>query len=289
MQLSSVILRGSRAAQPDANSVAAGTVYYVTDESVTERSTGSAWEDISDGGSGVSDHGALTGLSDDDHSDVYPLITNFEADRATIATRWDDLTDGGETSLHSHASGAAAETDQSLEEAVLSSDPFAKALEAGTGRILDYVFVRKTADETISGTSTLQDDDHLVFAIDANEIWIVKYVLFYAGTSASASASDLKINWTLPSGATGHGGSYRPQTGTTSTTSTTVGVFSSQAGFTTDLTAGTVTTTQISFVIDAIIVNGVNPGNVQLQWAPNTTSDGTTVLTNSFLEAKRVA
>ncbi len=48
------------------------------------------------------DHGNIQGLNDDDHSS-YPLITNFEADRATIATNWTDLTDAGETALHSHA------------------------------------------------------------------------------------------------------------------------------------------------------------------------------------------
>jgi hypothetical protein len=47
------------------------------------------------------DHGSIAGLDDDDHS-KYPLVTNFEADRATIASRWTDLTSGGDTSLHYH-------------------------------------------------------------------------------------------------------------------------------------------------------------------------------------------
>lgn len=49
--LESVIQRGSRAAQPAFGDVATGTIYYVTDENVTERSSGAAWEDISDAGS----------------------------------------------------------------------------------------------------------------------------------------------------------------------------------------------------------------------------------------------
>lgn len=44
--------RGLRSAQPAATAVKIGTLYYVTDESVTERSTGSAWESYSDGGAG---------------------------------------------------------------------------------------------------------------------------------------------------------------------------------------------------------------------------------------------
>jgi hypothetical protein len=51
-KLEEVILRDTRANQPAAGDVAAGTIYYVTDENVTERSSGSAWEDISDASSG---------------------------------------------------------------------------------------------------------------------------------------------------------------------------------------------------------------------------------------------
>ncbi len=42
-----IILRGTRAAQPAAASLTAGAIYFVTDESVTERSTGAAWESFS--------------------------------------------------------------------------------------------------------------------------------------------------------------------------------------------------------------------------------------------------
>jgi hypothetical protein len=50
------------------------------------------------------DHGSIQGLGDDDHS-KYPLVTNFEADRATIATAWTDLTDGGASTAHKHDHG----------------------------------------------------------------------------------------------------------------------------------------------------------------------------------------
>lgn len=46
--LSAVIGRGLRSAQPAAATVAAGYLYYVTDEYVTERSTGAAWESYSE-------------------------------------------------------------------------------------------------------------------------------------------------------------------------------------------------------------------------------------------------
>lgn len=45
--------RGLRADQPAATSVYPGTLYYVTDEQVTEKSNGEAWEDYTDHGAGT--------------------------------------------------------------------------------------------------------------------------------------------------------------------------------------------------------------------------------------------
>jgi len=51
MDLNDVIARGLRADQPSANTVAPGTLYFVTDESITERSNGTVWESYSGSGS----------------------------------------------------------------------------------------------------------------------------------------------------------------------------------------------------------------------------------------------
>lgn len=51
MLLEEVILRTTRAAQPVANTVPEGTIDYITDEGVLERSTGAAWEAYSSDGS----------------------------------------------------------------------------------------------------------------------------------------------------------------------------------------------------------------------------------------------
>lgn len=48
-----IILRGTRAAQPAANTVDVGVLYYVTDEGKTERSNGSVWETYADQLAGV--------------------------------------------------------------------------------------------------------------------------------------------------------------------------------------------------------------------------------------------
>src|SRR5688572_25288124 len=55
MRLQDVILRDTRAAQPLATAVPAGTLYWVTDETILERSNGTTWQSFSTA--------ALTGIN----------------------------------------------------------------------------------------------------------------------------------------------------------------------------------------------------------------------------------
>ena len=55
---------------------------------------------ISSSGGSATDHGALSGLGDDDHTQY--LLASAATDRATFATNWTDLTDAGDTTLHGH-------------------------------------------------------------------------------------------------------------------------------------------------------------------------------------------
>ena len=54
-------------------------------------------------GSSVTDHGGLSGLGDDDHTQY--LLASDAGSRAAFAANWTDLTDGGETTLHTHDHG----------------------------------------------------------------------------------------------------------------------------------------------------------------------------------------
>lgn len=76
-RLQDVIQRGTRAAQPLATSVAAGTLYYVTDEGLIERSDGTSWEaySSSSGSSGAASSGyALSLLGDSNNNDSESII-----------------------------------------------------------------------------------------------------------------------------------------------------------------------------------------------------------------------
>jgi hypothetical protein len=70
MLLENVLLRDTRANQPAATAVAEGTLYYVTDESVTEQSRGGSWVDYSDAGSGGSNINISAGTTSQN-------LTNF--------------------------------------------------------------------------------------------------------------------------------------------------------------------------------------------------------------------
>lgn len=62
-RLQDVIQRGTRAAQPVATAVAAGTLYFVTGENVLERSSGTIWESVSAAASSLSVIGASSGYA----------------------------------------------------------------------------------------------------------------------------------------------------------------------------------------------------------------------------------
>lgn len=94
MLLEQVILYDDRASQPAANTVPVGTLYYVTDESVTERSNGTTWDDFSDAQTGgVTTTGSpangnlakFTGASTISNADLSGDVTTSGGVATTIA------------------------------------------------------------------------------------------------------------------------------------------------------------------------------------------------------------
>ncbi len=74
-RLQDIILRSTRALQPLATAVAAGTLYFVTDELVTERSDGAAWQSYSGFSSGATTGGGV-GVPgrDGEDGDFWPVV-----------------------------------------------------------------------------------------------------------------------------------------------------------------------------------------------------------------------
>lgn len=147
------------------------------------------------------------------------------------------------------------------------------------------LFVRKTANESVTSSTTLQNDDQLVLAVAANTTYVLDMMLIYSG----AEAGDLQLNWTVPTGATMD---YRwdgPPTSITGTSDgdTRYGALNAPPGTSTAIgaTAGNL----IAFGRGLLVVGGT-AGNVQLQWAQSSSSGtATTIKSNSYMRLTKVA
>jgi len=78
--------------------------------------------------------------------------------------------------------------------------------------------VRKTSNESVTSSTTLQDDDALVFAIGASENWAITFHVFFR----SSTGGDIKFGVTVPSGAAGSLSGVGPAVGMTDVDDTNV-------------------------------------------------------------------
>jgi hypothetical protein len=182
----------------------------------------------------------------------------------------------------------------------LATDPLARANHTGTQLAatisdfatafttqygLQHAVIRKTADESVTNSTTLQNDDALTFVGGANQTWLLTYVLFIT----SPEAADFAFDMTVPAGATFRIGVMGLAPGDTGADATGDGVFTNRSG-SGGLEVGTSGTSMpVLAVVRAVVVNAGTAGAVALKWAQKTADAGaTTVLTNSFLLIDRV-
>ena len=149
--------------------------------------------------------------------------------------------------------------------------------------------VRKTADETVNNSTVQQNDDELLFAVAANEVWVFDLYLLFT----SSLVADFQFGFTAPVGCTLHWG--------------VIGTGASVGYYTWGLNAVGVNPTGLLIVTAVLpvagggadimgvrstimVINGVNAGNIQLQWAQNTgEASDTKVLTNSCIIAHKIS
>lgn len=119
--------------------------------------------------------------------------------------------------------------------------------------------IPKTADETVNDSAVLQNDDHLFFAMAANEAYEVTMLLYI---TAASGTPDFKGAFSLPAGCTLYGCAIGEDT---------TGNFAyARLVAATEFALGSRAETHFIGVVKAIVVNGGNPGNFQFQWAQNT-------------------
>ena len=66
-------------------------------------------------------------------------------------------------------------------------------LSASGGLGAPVAVVTKTADETITSSTTLQDDDHLTYTLDANKHYYIELILLWSRSNASAGVDTASL------------------------------------------------------------------------------------------------
>lgn len=116
----------------------------------------------------------------------------------------------------------------------------------------------KTADETVSNSTVLQNDDHLSFAVGASQRWHFRLIARVSDVTIG-DASGFKFAFTVPAAATIYGAYHTMGATEPAARSTDFTVASS-------LWAGS-STFDVVLSIDAFVTVGANAGTVQFQWA----------------------
>lgn len=173
-------------------------------------------------------------------------------------------------------------TGLSMSGATLSSS-------GGTG-ILDSEFVRKTSDESLNNSATLQADNELTFPVAASEEWEFEFNVVYLGNTTGDFRCGLKfptspteisyfIDGIISSLANDGGSGVSGDRGITHAIADAVSGAILGAG-----------TNKSVARLHGFVRNGSNAGSVTLWWAQGT-SDGTntTVKAGSWVRAFRVA
>lgn len=143
----------------------------------------------------------------------------------------------------------------------------------------DYVI--KSADESVTNSATLQNDNALLFAIGASEQWAFEFFIIFT----SDTTPDIKFTVTVPSGAAGD-----------FVVSETPGASADNPTYRGGVSFGT----SISIAVDAaakrgvhifgVVDNSTNAGDVTLQWAQRVSNaTPATVYQYSWLRAVKVA
>jgi hypothetical protein len=147
--------------------------------------------------------------------------------------------------------------------------------------------IKKAAAESVTSSTTLQNDDDFTISLEASKIYRVQLFLAIGG----ATAGDIKVAWAMTGGVVQYTGRHcrGPQVGSADNTATTVRVATS--GQTTSVAYGTDGAINGSAHEDFLIETTTNgtAGTLTVQWAQNTSNaTATTVGSASFMVIEEV-
>lgn len=190
----------------------------------------------------------------------------------TLATQTANTVWAGPTS-----GGAAAPTFRALTFA-----------DMGTTRVIKV----KSADEAVTSSAVLQDDDHLLFAVGTSEAWIFEAILWVTGVTAG----DIQIAMSYPAPGTTMRWSGVGPSASSGWDTTAPEVLAAADMEVAQTGSGTLnygvngTTNGVSIMIHGYVATTITSGNVVIQWAQRVSNaTATTVLAYSWLRAERVS
>lgn len=147
---------------------------------------------------------------------------------------------------------------------------------------INVKFARKTADETISSSTTLQNDDDLFVTVAANAVYEFSLEL----QVLAQPTNDFKLGFTGPAGYSMEYTARGPTTAAAANTDT-----YTVTGTATDVPAfGGLAGQDLGVSLRGLVITSGTAGTLQLQWAQNASgASGTTVRIGSYLSLRRVA
>ena len=159
-------------------------------------------------------------------------------------------------------------------------------LTAGLLRSAQSQVVRKTADESRSSTTTLADDTHLVFAGEANAVYVMwGWVKYFTGNTP-----DIKMQFTVPTGCLGEWAWMMPGAGTLAGSVNGYSIRTESNDVNVVRTGYGTSDTQQNTPVSGIFRLSSTAGNIALQWAQNVSDAAATILyTDSWLMFQRIA
>lgn len=139
----------------------------------------------------------------------------------------------------------------------------------------------KSAIESVTNSTTFQNDDHFSFSVLASSTYALDGYVVYDGASGTG---DIKTQWTGPAGAS----MYYTNFGTNvSGGLTTYNVVTQGLGASRDMGANGATA--MSFAPKAVLVVAGTAGTFQFQWAQNTSSATSTRILSGWMKLTKIA
>jgi hypothetical protein len=157
--------------------------------------------------------------------------------------------------------------------------------KSGAWRIeAPYTFVRKPSDETVTSSTSLQDDNDLFVSVAANATYWVDGFIIYSGSDVA----DINAGWSAPAGATFD---WALNTGDNTATSANMPIYRLSSLVTDTIFVGCIgSTLRLSAPLTGVLVTAGTSGTLRFRWAQlASNATASTVRAGSFLRLTRLA